>query len=946
MRRTLATLVPTFALALLATPILAQDAPVPPQTFDWFQGPVPATTPWGQAVDVESTRQILSWTTMPEYTNALVDHLPEGGSVVSPTDHFGHPIGKPGVLHRTDEVHGYMRALAGSTPRVRFQELGETEEGNRLALVQVGSESNLARLEAIRTAYNRLADPRVADRAEAERLIADLPVIYMMTAGLHSPETGPPEMVMELAYRLAVSDDPAIRTIRDSVLTFIVPVSEPDGRNRMVDWYRLHSTTPDTTRDVPRVPYWGKYIFHDNNRDGLQLSARLTQEIVGLVLDWKVPFAHDLHESVPYLYTSTGTGPYNPTVDPITVAEWTWFANYEVTALTSLGMPGVWTHGFYDGWNPTYLIWSANTRNGMGRFYETFGNSTPWTRERTLGGGSTGVEWYRPNPPRDTTLWSLRNNTNYMQTGVLTALSLTAQNRSRLLRQYRTKAENSLRQGRTESPYAYVVPADQARKGDAAYMLNLLRRQGIEVHRATEDGAFSSLPPLSAARSGEDDATVRVREGDYVVRMDQPYRNLVLTLMQVQEFPDNAPRPYDDVAWTFPLMFGATVHPVTDAAVQRLAMEPVTGDVALPGAVAGRGDWWGVRPNGSAFTLPARLELGNAAVWAVEDSMELGDRRVGPGTWLVRRGDVDADRMRAWAAKHGLDVVALRDRDVEPLARHELDLPRIALLHSWRSTQPEGWVRYTLDSFGVPYTYIATTELADLGRLRDRFDVILFPDQGGDARSIFEGLDPEDGPVPYRADRDHPSLGFPDETDDMTGGIRLEGLAALRDFVEEGGTYVGLRSASTLPLEMGLIRGFDTRDTPGGLFVPGSLVRGTVARNAHPLAYGYDDRLALHHRFGPYFDVPDSESGTVVLRYAGAGDLFLSGLVQSPGGLANQPALLSVPAGRGHYVLFGFNPLNRHQNFMNFGLVWNAILNWNDLGVGEDEEPAVTDGSP
>ncbi|NIP83977.1 MAG: peptidase, partial [Gemmatimonadetes bacterium] len=282
-------------------------------------------------------------------------------------------------------------------------------------------------------------------------------------------------------------------------------------------------------------PYWGKYIFHDNNRDGLQLTARLTQEVVGLVNDWRVPIAHDLHESIPFLYTSTGTGPYNPTVDPIAVAEWTWFANYEVTALTALGMPGVWTHGFYDGWNPTYLIWSANTRNGLGRFYETFGNSVPWTRERTLGDRSTSVEWYRPNPPLDTTLWSLRNNTNYMQTGVLTALHLTAENRTRILRQFRTKSENALGKGRTEPPFAYVVPMDQARPRDATEMLRVLQRQGIELHRAAEPGAWVRYDDDQVAGDGPD--TVTIAEGDYVIRMDQPYRNLILTLMRQQEFP-------------------------------------------------------------------------------------------------------------------------------------------------------------------------------------------------------------------------------------------------------------------------------------------------------------------------------------------------------------------------------------------------------------------------
>ncbi|MDX1674688.1 MAG: M14 family zinc carboxypeptidase [Longimicrobiales bacterium] len=918
------------ALTLLVPSVGAQEAPVPPQTFDWFQGPVPETTAWGQSIDVGATELILRWTTAPEYTNAMVDHIPDDPAVPSPSDHFGVPIGAPGVLHRTGEIHDYFRALAERTPRVSFTELGETEEGNRLGLVAVGSEATLGRLDAVRDGYRRLADPRVSDPAEADSLIADLPVTYLITAGLHSRETGPPEMVMELTYRLAVSDAPEIRAIRDSALVLIVPVTEPDGRNRVVDWYRVHYPTPDTTRDVPGPPYWGKYIFHDNNRDGLQLTARLTREVVGLVNEWRVPIAHDLHESIPFLYTSTGTGPYNPTVDPIAVAEWTWFANYEVTALTAMGMPGVWTHGFYDGWNPTYLIWSANTRNGLGRFYETFGNSVPWTRERGLSDWSTSVEWYRPNPPTDTTLWSLRNNTNYMQTGVLTALHLAAENRTRLLRQFRKKSENALAKGIGEPPFAYVIPLEQERPRDATEMLRLLQRQGIEVHRAAETGAWARYSGDQAV--GEDPDTVEVRAGDYVIRMDQPYRNLILTLMRKQDFPADAPRPYDDVAWTFPLMFGATAHPIADSAVLGLAVEPA-GQPAIPGSVTGAGDWWLVPAGGSAYTLAARLALGDAEVWALEDSVAIADdRTLAPGSWLIRARELDETEARAWASSYGMELIGAGD-EVAEAPRHELDLPRIAILHTWRSTQPEGWVRYTFDHFGIPYTYVADTELAELGSLRRRFDVIVFPDQGGDAISIFQGLDPEDGPLPYRARDDAPSLGYPDATDDMTGGMGLEGLAALRDFVADGGTFIGLRTAATLPVELGLVRGVEVEDTPGGLFVPGSLVRGAVARSDHPVVYGFGDAPTLHHRFGPYLDVDDDLEDAVVLRY-GEGDIGLSGLVQNAGALAGDPAALSVSHGDGHWVLFGFNPLNRHQNFMNFGFVWNAILNWNDLGVG------------
>lgn len=902
------------------------------QTFDWWRGRgIPAVTSWGQPVDTAATRQVLSWTTMPEYTSPLVDHLPAHATVVSPVRHFGYPVGRPGHLHRTADIHGYMEALAASSPRVQLEWLGATEEGQRIMVVQVGSEQNLARLEETRLAMHRLSDPRATSDDEARRIIANTPIIYTFFAGLHSQETGPPEMVMELAYRLAASEDPSLRAIRDSAIVFIVPVAEPTGRDRVVEWHRRHNADVFRWEDRrPGPPYWGKYIFHDINRDGMQLTARTTQEMVAHFNRWRYPVGHDLHESVPYLYVSTGTGPYNNALDPIAISEWQWFSNFEVTALTAMGMPGVWTHGFYDGWYPGYLLWVPNVRNAIGRFYETFGSSVPNTMVRRLGEPQTRVEWYRPNPPRAETTWSLRNNTNYMQTGVLTVLQLAAANRSRILEQYWTKSRNAVRRGATEAPYAWVVPASQARRADAAYMLNLLRRQGIEVHRAE-----------AAGRWGD----VAVARGDYVIRMDQPYRNFVQTLMEVQRFPENAPRPYDDVAWTWPLMFNVGVHAVADSAVRRLAMQLVQDSIVLPGSArrAGGTAWYAVNPHASAHSIRARWALGEVPVYATRDSMRAAGAAWAPGTWLIDASRLDWPDAERWAAQHGYELVGLPANAVAGVARHATRLPRIAVLHTWSRTQDDGWVRYTLDFMGVPYTYLPEDRLRD-ARLRERFDVVLFPTQGRmqTGRAIFQGIDPRFGPLAYAATDATPSHGGHSTSTDITGGMGFDGLAALQDFVQRGGTLITLGSASTLPVEMGLVREVAIADR-GQLFVPGSIVRARTARPQHPITYGYGESFPVFHQFGPYLNVPARQRGRTVVSYAPGSDVFMSGYVSHPAQLGGQPAVVTMPVGEGNAVLFGFNPLHRFQNHGNFALVWNAILHWDQLrhGLGE----ATDDGA-
>src|ERR1700722_15213036 len=453
------------------------------QTLAQTQGPST------QAMDPEFATQVKEWTTKPEFLSPLVDHLPASTTVPSPKSILGYNIGAPKKLTYYADMVRYYQALAGASPRVKVVDIGVTEKDRRHVIVFVGSENSIKNLDTYKKNLARLADPRGLTDAQAKEIVAHTKPIYTFSGGLHSAELGPPEMLMEPAYRLGTEDSELIKKVRDEVVVAIFPAADPDGRDRNIDWYNRYLVdNTDEHAEIPSVPYWGKYTRHDDNRD-INYAGLANQNLLAWYLDWHPPVIHDLHESVPFLYIFSGQAPQDPILDPIVWGELPWFANFEMQRLTGYGMPGVWTHGYVDGWSPGYVAFMSSNHNGLMRFYEIMGNAGATTMHRTLftppapelksaGGGGGGAlgnvtkrEWYRPSPPYKDVLWSMRNNTNYAETGVLTALELTSSMPQIVLNNFYLKSRNSIRSGETEAPYAFVLPADQEDMTRVAFVI-------------------------------------------------------------------------------------------------------------------------------------------------------------------------------------------------------------------------------------------------------------------------------------------------------------------------------------------------------------------------------------------------------------------------------------------------------------------------------------------
>ncbi len=921
-----------FLVSLLAGPaILAQRKPM--------TEPAGASSP--DISEPGSTEAIARFTTDSHFLSPWVAYVPDSKSVPSPTRFLGHVVGAPGELSSTRQIYAYFRALAAATPRVHIESIGKSDEGREILLAAIADENGIRDLARLKAATASLADPRKTAAADAERVIESARPIYYFNAGLHSEESGSPEMVMELAYRLVVSEQPMIRAIRQNVVVLINPVSEPDGRDRFVEWFYRYLKGKTDYENLPPVspPYWGHYVYHDNNRDSHQRALETTRAVQRMFHAYHPTVMHDLHESIALLQTWNGTGPWNPNLDPIVVSEFMEMSFEEVRTAASFGMPGVWTWAFGEGFGHHYMESVATNHNAIGRGYETFGNGTAETVERTineekyLGRPVTGREWYRPLPPPRKFKWSLRDNTNYMETACLAILSYTARNGREMLRNFYRKGYDSWQKGVNQAPYAFAIPADQGDRRRVAEMIQLLRSQGIEVSRLATDltvkeGTFP--------------------KGTFLVPLDQPYRNYAVDLLAPQKFPSDATsQPYDDISWALPVHYGLTATAIDDAALKRASVEPVA-DALPEGRVAGDGTVFVVRDTGQEALLAARARLAQFDVSIAEKPFKIEDVEYAAGSWIVPAQQQALAALSAVARELAIDVQAVGS--VPDVARHASPFPRLAVWHTWADTQDAGWVRLTFDREKIPYTYIRDDDIR-AGGLKQKFDVIVYPNTGQSLRDQIHGLDTKFGPIAYTATPAFPTHGIPDASPDITGGIGWTGMAQLQRFVEDGGVLITLGNGSALPLEGGMVRGVSAAPSASTVWTPGVELKATFNRPDHPIAYGYPRSTSVFRDSMPVYSVPRVDRGWIVLQWGSlapkedrdetADDAATksSGMVVSGGAkgedvLEGRPAILDVAVGKGRVIAFNFNPQHRDLNRSDYRLLWNAIINWKAILEG------------
>ncbi len=808
-------------------------------------------------------------------------------AIPSPEAVLGFVPGEDRRLAEWAQIIEYLNALAAASGRIRVDEIGKSTLGRPFVLVTVSSEANQARIEEIRRDNARLADPRGLADEDAEALVARGKVVVAMGFSIHSTEVGGTLAALRLLHRLALGEDPETRRLLDAIVLLVVPSQNPDGTDLVTAWYRkqLGTAFEGTAPPVLCHPYAG----HDLNRDWYMFTQQETRLGVRHVYQrWHPQIVHDVHQMDSLgarLFVPPYVDPWEPNVDGALVAAANALGAQVASQLTSSGRTGIVTGAIFDAWAPGRAY--PHTHGGVRILSETASVriATPIElRPDELRGdgfdprvssGGFPLPWPGGS-------WRLGDVVETQLATCLAILDHAARWREHWLR---AALGVNRRAATRREPFAFVVPAEQREPAAVAQLLEVLRTGEVEIQRAR-------APFVAGGRQYE--------AGTHVVLMQQPASAFAKTILERQRYPDlreceNGPpkKPYDVTAHTLPLLLGVETEAVAAPFVAEL--EPLAGPTVAPGRVEGHGPRFALGHMTADFAALARLLAAGVEVrWALAPFEDAG-RSYPAGSLLVPA----SARTRLEPLTRELGIVA---RAVQAAPRTlRLARPRVGLYASWVPTSDEGWTRFVFEKDAlVSYQTLHDREIRN-GRLGDRFDVIVLPDQTPQA--LAEGHAPGAMPAEY------------------VGGLGAAGAAALRAFVEAGGTLVALDSAGLyaiaalhLPVR-DVVAGIE----PASFFCPGSILQVRVDHE-NPLGHGLPNPLPIWFENSPAFE----GDGVVVARYEAANPL-LSGWLIGGSRLAGRGALVEVALGRGKVVLFGFRPQYRAQARVTLPALLNAL---------------------
>jgi hypothetical protein len=839
--------------------------------------------------------------------------------VPTPEQFIGFKMGTDNKLARWDRIVEYMKAVAGTSDRVRVRELGKTTQNNPLIVLEISSPETLKNLDRVKQLERRLyfqnGAPSARDRDELFRLGK---AVVLVTASTHANEIGATQMALDLVHHLATDDSTTTKKILDNVVLLLVPSLNPDGQILVTDWFNRNVGTAYESSPIPYL--YHPYVGHDSNRDMYMFTQKESQYMAQLVWhDW-LPSVwldqHQMNANGPRIFVMPATDPINPNVHPVIYRWNTILGQSQAAALEAAGKDGIIYNSTYTNFWQGAMAWSGWWHNQIGLLTEVASAriAAPVVQQMATRRDQTAPERGNtdgPEPilsaaplpaPTDTTprteyprpwmggKWTLHDIVDYELISTMALLETTADRREAILRQIYEVNRQTIEEGRTGVLKAIVIPAERQHDArEAAHLVEKLMMAGIEVYRTdtpidVDDGQFAA--------------------GSYVVPMTQVFARYAKDLLEKQTYPEvrrspDAPPdpPYDVTAWSLGMQFGVDVRFIDNPVTTKLTR------VAPPIHIAGH-----VSGDGPRFVMDYD---GPDTATAINRLLKAGARLAFEAPSRVVVDGVSRDVIEPIARDFGIEAVstALPPAGVSEPERQAIRAPRIGLYYPWTGgNMDEGWTRWVLEQYEFSYTTIHNADMRS-GNLRGQFDAIILADQS--PREIIDG---------FTANTIRP---------EFRGGIGDAGLENLGRFVSQGGTLITLGAASDLAIDRFPI---PVRNLKRGLrreqhFAPGTIVRVQVDPT-EPMSSGVARDTYGFYNNSPFFTLLEGFNAlrpTVIARFPNQ-DIVASGWLRGEDLMAGRPAVVSVDMKPGRVVLFGLRPQHRAQTHATFPLLFNALF--------------------
>jgi len=845
------------------------------------------------------------------------------GQIPKPSETFGFEPGADYKMATYDQMLAYYEKLDAATDRVKVTEIGKSVRGRPIKLVFISSEENMKSLDKWKEISTKMARARISEK-EAQQLAKEGKAIIWFDGGMHASEKAHAQMTPELLYRIAAEESDEKKKIRDNVVTLIVPVINPDGLDIEASWYKKNLGTIYETSGPPIL--YQEYVGHDNNRDWFMGNMPETKAVMKVLYnEWYPQIVHNHHQSSPAwarIFIPPFRSPVNMKIHPGVTTGVNLVGTAMANRFAMKKMPGAISMTTFEMWWNGGMRTTPYYHNQIGILTETAHTSPtprfypPDSIPEAIGGRAArdgvsktvdGTEIFYPYP------WKggeshFRDAVDYMLEASMAVLDLASEKHDELLYNIYSMGKDAIED--KEGAFAYVIQkSNQWDKAEAVNLVNVFMRGGIEVEEAT-----------SKFKIGDKE----YEAGSYIMYGAQPFRPYLADLMEKQNYPDlymypGGPpiAPYDLTGWTLPMSMGVNVDRITTSFTAKT--KSVSSEIKMPaGNVAGSAGFGyaiDARENLTA-TVINRLQKAGEKISIVQEPFVDGKNNFVRGTFIIEKGSQTQSRINDLTKDLGVSFTGI---STKPNASKPLKKIKVGLYKSWDASIDEGWTRWVLEQFEFDLDTLHNSDIK--GKDLSKYSAIIFPSQSPE--EIIAGHRPGTMPEPY------------------VGGIELEGLMTLNDYVNKGGVLIMFDEACDLAIDefslpvRNVVKGLSSSQ----FFIPGSIIRMNVNSN-DPLAFGMKEEAAASFSRSRAFEtiIPSRKAEgcnqlikpaprpnvTAVATYASS-DLLMSGWALNPNRIKNKGAMMNVGHGNGNVILFGFRPQFRGQSRNTYKLIFNSI---------------------